>query len=104
MTSSELLVPLLPVYVLSSGSLPYGLVRAGTEKVPNLSCLSFPIVPSSVPRRLGDCIHGCYFIALSGLPRLRIRSAPHIHAWPVLRVVRVTRLQSSLYATARENC
>ena len=48
--------PLPPVYVLSSGSLPYGLVWAGNEKVPNLSCLSFPIVPSSVPRRLGDCL------------------------------------------------
>jgi len=45
-----------PVYVLSSGSLPVGLLRAGDKKVPNLSCLSFPIVPSSVPRRLGDCI------------------------------------------------
>ena len=45
-----------PVYVLSSGSLPYGLVWAGNEKVPNLSCLSFPTVPSSVPRRLGDCL------------------------------------------------
>jgi len=44
------------VYVLSSRPLPYGLVWAGNEKVPNLSCLSFPIVPSSVPRRLGDCI------------------------------------------------
>ena len=43
-----------PVYVLSSGSSPYGLVWAASEKVPNLSCLSFPIVPSSVPRRLGD--------------------------------------------------
>jgi len=48
--------PLPPVYVLSSGSLPVGLLRAGDKKVPNLSCLSFPIVPSSVPRRLGDCI------------------------------------------------
>ena len=48
--------PLPPVYVLSSGSLPYGPVWAGNEKVPNLSCLSFPIVPSSVPRRLGDCL------------------------------------------------
>ena len=27
---------------------------AASEKVPNLSCLSFPVVPSSVPRRLGD--------------------------------------------------
>jgi hypothetical protein len=47
-------LPLPLVYVLSSGSLPVGLIRAGAEKVPNLSCLSFPIVPSSVPRRLGD--------------------------------------------------
>ena len=47
---------LLPlVYVLSNGPLPYGLVWAGNEKVPNLSRVSFPIVPSSVPRRLGDC-------------------------------------------------
>src|SRR6266508_6930626 len=46
---------LLPVYGLSSWSLPYGLVWAGNEKVPNLSCLSVPIVPSSVPRRPGDC-------------------------------------------------
>ena len=46
--------PLPRVYVLSSRSWPYGLVWAGHEKVPNLSCLSFPIVPSSVPRRLGD--------------------------------------------------
>lgn len=50
---ASLLLP--PVYVLSSGSLPVGLLRAGDEKVPNLSCLSFPIVPSSVPRRLSDC-------------------------------------------------
>ena len=107
-----------PVYVLSSGSLPVGLLRAGDKKVPNLSCLSFPIVPSSVPRRLGDCIQlllhrplwpspsshkvgaristlgrflrgscneaatsfGCYSIAPSGLPRLRIRSALAVHA------------------------
>jgi hypothetical protein len=48
--------PLPPVYVLSGRSLPIGLLRAGDNKVPNLSCLSFPIVPSSVPRRLGDCI------------------------------------------------
>jgi hypothetical protein len=47
--------PLLPVYGLSSRSLPYGLVWAGNEKVPNLICSSFPIVPSSVPRRLDDC-------------------------------------------------
>jgi hypothetical protein len=49
-------LPLPLVYVLSSGSLLLSLLRAGEEKVPNLSCLSFPIVPSSVPRRLGDCV------------------------------------------------
>jgi hypothetical protein len=48
-------LPLPPVYVLSGGSLPVGLLRAGQEKVPNLSCLSFPIVPPSVPRWLSDC-------------------------------------------------
>ena len=47
--------PLPPVYELSSGSLPYGLVWAGNEKVPNLRCSSVPIVPSSVPRRPNDC-------------------------------------------------
>ena len=47
--------PLPPVYGLSSRSLPYGLVWAGNEKVPNLSRSSVPIVPSSVPRRLDDC-------------------------------------------------
>jgi hypothetical protein len=47
--------PLPPVYGLSSRSLPYGLVWAGNEKVPNLSCSSLSIVPSSVPRRLDDC-------------------------------------------------
>ena len=47
--------PLLPVYELSSRSLRDGLVWAGNEKVPNLSRSSVPIVPSSVPRRLGDC-------------------------------------------------
>ena len=47
--------PLPLVYVLSSGSLPDGLVWAGNEKVPNLSCSSLPIVPSSVPRRPNNC-------------------------------------------------
>jgi len=51
---ASLLLP--PVYALSSGSLPVGLLRARAEKVPNLSCLSLPIVPSPVPRRLDDCV------------------------------------------------
>jgi hypothetical protein len=47
-------LPLLAVYVLSTKSLPFGLARAGEKKVPNLNCSSLPIVPSSVPRWLGD--------------------------------------------------
>ena len=81
--------PLPPVYGLSSGSLPYGLVWAGNEKVPNLSCSSFPIVPSSVPRRLGDCLWLLNFIAYSGLPHLRRRSASASPRWPVHCVGRV---------------
>jgi hypothetical protein len=95
--------PLPPVYVLSSGSLPVGLLRAGDKKVPNLSCLSFPIVPSSVPRRLGDCIRLLLHHPLWPSPS----SHKVGHACPRLAgscVVRVTRLQSSLYATARWNC
>ena len=37
-------------YELYDGSWPYGLVWAGIERLPNLLCISFPIVPSLVPR------------------------------------------------------
>jgi hypothetical protein len=37
-------------YELYDGSLPYGLVWAGIERLPNLLCISFPIVPPLVPR------------------------------------------------------
>ncbi len=45
--------PLPPVYVLYDGSLPYGLVWAGIERLPNLLRMSLPSVPPSVPRRTG---------------------------------------------------
>jgi len=38
-------------YELYDGSLPYGLVWAGIEKLPNLLRVSLPSVPPSVPRR-----------------------------------------------------
>jgi len=82
--------PLPLVYVLSNGSLPYGLVWAGSEKVPNLSCSSVPIVPSSVPRRLDDC------------PRLLL----HRPRWPSPSShkvgVRLTTLAGSLRGTCNE--
>jgi len=37
-------------YGLYDGSLPYGLVWAGIERLPNLLCISFLIVPPLVPR------------------------------------------------------
>ena len=96
---------LLPVYGLSSGSLPYGLVWAGNEKVPNLSCLSVPIVPSSVPRRPGDCSRLLLHRPLWPPPPsqkigVRTLTLAGINA----RESCFTRLQSSLYATARWDC
>ena len=43
--------PLPPIYVLYDGSLPYGLVWAGIERLPNLLCMPLSTVPPSVPRR-----------------------------------------------------
>ena len=43
--------PLPSTYELYDGSLPYGLVWAGIERLPNLLRMSLPSVPSSVPRR-----------------------------------------------------
>jgi hypothetical protein len=80
--------PLPPVYGLSSGSLPYGLVWAGNQKVPNLICLSFPIVPSSVPRRLDDCSR-----LLLDRPR-----------WPSPSSHKVGARLIALSGTARESC
>src|SRR3989442_15331964 len=41
----------VPPADLDNGPSPYGLVWAGSERVPNLLCLSVPSVPPSVPRR-----------------------------------------------------
>jgi hypothetical protein len=43
--------PLPSIYGLYDGSLPYGLVWAGIERLPNLLRVSLSTVPSSVPRR-----------------------------------------------------
>jgi len=50
MASCETLAPLPAIYALYAGSLPDGLVWAGSERFPNLLRLSLPIVPPSVPR------------------------------------------------------
>jgi len=43
--------PLPPIYVLYDGSLPYGHVWAGIERLPNLLRMSLSTVPPSGPRR-----------------------------------------------------
>ena len=43
--------PLPSIYGLYDESLPYGLVWAGIERLPNLLRMSFPSVPPSVPRQ-----------------------------------------------------
>jgi len=50
MASCETLTPLPATYALYAGSLPDGLVWAGSERFPNLLRLSVPAVPPSVPR------------------------------------------------------
>ncbi len=45
--------PLPSIYELYDGSLPYGLVWAGIERLPNLLHVSLSTVPPSVPRRAG---------------------------------------------------
>jgi len=50
MASCETLAPLPATYGLYAGSLPDGLVWAGSERFPNLLRLSLPLVPPSVPR------------------------------------------------------
>ena len=108
--------PLPVAYVLSSGSLPYGLVWAGYEKVPNLSRSSFPIVPSSVPRRLDDCLRllldrplwpspsshkvGARLIALSGTARTCNEAAKFTSCYgpmELLALLRLGRLLSSFH-------
>jgi hypothetical protein len=42
--------PLPSIYLLYDGSLPYGLVWAGIERLPNLLRMSLSSVPPSVPR------------------------------------------------------
>ena len=59
--------PHRPVYVLSVRSSPYGLVWAGAEKVPTLSCLSVTTCHLLYPGSWMTAL-GCCFIIHIGLP------------------------------------
>ena len=92
-----------PIYGLDGGPLPYGLIWAARERVPNLICLSVLFVPPSVPRRSETIAPECCFIASTGLRHSRTGSAPapDIDGSPSGFL---TRLQRSLYAAARRVC
>ena len=84
-----------------NGSLPYDLVWAGIERLPNLLRVSFPSVPPSVPRwteRLHMAVPSPFALAFALFVEARHPQPTHAGS----RVGRVTRLQSSLYATARK--
>ena len=96
--------PLPPLYGLCSGPPPYGLLWAGSERVPNLLCLSVPFVPSSVPRWTGRLL-----LLVASPPTLAFTLFAQVrhpcrHASVGSCVVSVTRLQSSLNAAARRDC
>jgi hypothetical protein len=72
--------PLPSTYELYDGSLPYGLVWAGIERLPNLLRMSLSSVPSSVPRRikwLHSVVPSPFVVAFAISAQAR---HPHAHA------------------------
>jgi hypothetical protein len=87
--------PLPPIYGLYDGSLPYGPVWAGIERLPNLLRMSLPIVPSSVPRwteRLPSAIPSPSVLAFAISAQAR---HPHFHA---NRFMRGSRNEAAKFA------
>ena len=104
MASSETLAPLPATYALYAGSSPDGLVWAGRERFPNLLRLSLPAVPPSVPRwtdRVPVAVPSSIALAFACFAEAR---HPHLSPAVGSRGGCVTRLQSSLHATARQDC
>jgi len=69
------------IYGLYDGSLPYGLVWTGIERLPNLLCVSISSVPPSVPRRT-ERLHATVLSSPFVLAFARSAQArhPHTHA------------------------
>src|SRR5208337_3327397 len=89
MTSSETLGSSRPTYDFA-------------DRFPNLLCLSVSSVPPSVPRQTGRLHLAVPSSSALAFPISVLGRHPHPHAFRFQRG-RVTRLQSSLYATARKN-
>ena len=103
MASSEPLGPPHRLMNYTMGPVPYGLVWTGTERLPNLLRISFPSVPSYVPRRterLHLSVASSLILAFALFAQAR---HPQSHL-AGSKVGRVTRLQGSLNATARMDC
>ena len=69
------------------GSLPYDLVWAGSERLPNLLRVSFPSVPPSVPRwteRLPMAVPSPFVLAFAFFVQARHpQPTPPVLAWDV---------------------
>lgn len=92
-----------PLYELCSGPSPDGLLWAGSERVPIFLCLSLLFVPSSVPRWMERLLL-VVLTTPANLPPSQHRVGIHFVTIDGSQVNGVTRLQSSLYATARKDC
>jgi len=95
--------PLPSTYELYDGSLSYGLVWTGIERLPNLLRVSIPSVPPHVPRRtkrLHSTVSSSLVLAFAISAQAR---HPQFHP-AGSKADRVTRLQGSLNATARMDC
>jgi hypothetical protein len=91
----------LPVYALCVRPSPYGLVWAGTEKVPTFSCLSVTTCRLLYPGSWMTAL-GCCFIIHSGLPLGGRGSAS---AWPRLPVIPRGPLNEAVkFAAAAARC
>lgn len=95
---------LLPlIYALYSGSLWPDYFPPGDQSFPNLLCVSVAHVPHSVPRwivRLLMTVTSSHILAFATFVLARHPLAPQNR----VTVACVTRLQVSLYATARRAC
>ena len=95
--------PLPSTYGLYDGSLSYGLVWTGIERLPNLLRASIPSVPPYVPRRtkqLHSTVTSLLILAFATSAQARHPQSHHAGS----KVGSVTRLQGSLNATARMDC
>ena len=100
MASSKTLDPPAALFTSSSGSLPYGFISAGIKSFPNLLRISFPPCHLPYPGASDGCLR--LFPTPPALAFAFFVEAQLTHPMHAgSRNGSLTRLQSSLYATAR---